>query len=75
MGTVLLLASACLNAADQPVVDVRHSASYAGAADRCSRYNIYEIDGARVDVVTYAHDSASGGFREFRRRTIAPIAS
>ena len=51
------------------------SASYAGATDRRSRYNIYEIDGARVDVVTYAHDSASGGFREFRRRTIAPIAS
>ena len=48
------------------------SASYAGAADRCSRYNVYQIDGPRVDVLTYAHDSASGGFREFRRRTIAP---
>jgi len=38
------------------------SASYAGAADRRSRYNIYEIDGAHVDVVTYAHDSATGVF-------------
>ena len=46
------------------------SASYAGAAERCSRYNIYEIDGRRTDVVTYAHDSASGAFREVRRRTI-----
>ena len=51
------------------------SASYAGAADRCSRYNIYEIDGARVDVLTYAHDNASGTFREVRRRTIAPAAT
>jgi 3',5'-cyclic AMP phosphodiesterase CpdA len=51
------------------------SASYAGAADRCSRYNIYEIDGARVDVLTYAHDSASGAFREVRRRTVARAAS
>ena len=48
------------------------SASYAGSAERCSRYNIYEIDGTRVDAVTYAHDSASGGFAEVRRRTIAP---
>jgi 3',5'-cyclic AMP phosphodiesterase CpdA len=46
------------------------SASYAGAAERCSRYNIYQIDGSRVDLVTYAHDSASGGFREFRRRPL-----
>jgi 3',5'-cyclic AMP phosphodiesterase CpdA len=51
------------------------SASYAGATDRCSRYNVYQIDGPRVDVLTYAHDSASGGYREFRRRTIAPIVS
>jgi 3',5'-cyclic AMP phosphodiesterase CpdA len=46
------------------------SASYAGAADRRSRYNIYEIDGAHVDVVTYAHDSATGVFGELRRRTV-----
>jgi 3',5'-cyclic AMP phosphodiesterase CpdA len=46
------------------------SASYAGSAERCSRYNIYEIDGSRLDVVTYAHDSATGTFREFRRRAI-----
>jgi 3',5'-cyclic AMP phosphodiesterase CpdA len=47
------------------------SASYAGAADRCSRYNVYQIDGSRVDMLTYAYDSATGAFREFRRRTIA----
>jgi len=47
------------------------SASYVGPIERCSRYNIYEIDGSHLDVVTYAHDSASGGFREFRRRTIS----
>jgi 3',5'-cyclic AMP phosphodiesterase CpdA len=47
------------------------SASYAGAADRCSRYNIYEIEGRRIDVITYAHDSVSGVFAEVRRRTIA----
>jgi 3',5'-cyclic AMP phosphodiesterase CpdA len=46
------------------------SASYAGAAERCSRYNIYEIDGPRVDVITYAHDSATGTYREVRRRRI-----
>ncbi|MGC9985191.1 MAG: metallophosphoesterase [Polyangia bacterium] len=47
------------------------SASYAGATDKWSRYNIYEIDGARVDAFTYAHDSATGAFREVRRRTVA----
>jgi 3',5'-cyclic AMP phosphodiesterase CpdA len=46
------------------------SASYAGTVDRCSRYNVYEIDGARVEMLTYAYDSATGGFREFRRRTL-----
>ena len=46
------------------------SASYAGAADRCSRYNVYQIDGSRVDMLTYAYDSATGAFREVRRRTI-----
>ena len=47
------------------------SASYAGSADRCSRYNVYQIDGPRVDMLTYAYDSATGSYREFRRRTIA----
>jgi len=47
------------------------SASYAGAPDRCSRYNVYEIDGRHLDIVTYAHDSASCTFRESRRRTIS----
>jgi 3',5'-cyclic AMP phosphodiesterase CpdA len=47
------------------------SASYVGPVERCSRYNIYEIDGPRFDLITYAHDSATGAFREFRRRTIS----
>jgi 3',5'-cyclic AMP phosphodiesterase CpdA len=47
------------------------SASYVGVIERSSRYNIYEIDGPHLDVVTYAHDSATGAFREFRRRTIS----
>jgi 3',5'-cyclic AMP phosphodiesterase CpdA len=51
------------------------SASYAGAADRCSRYNLYQIDGPRVEVLTYAHDTETGSFREVRRRTIAPAVS
>jgi 3',5'-cyclic AMP phosphodiesterase CpdA len=51
------------------------SASYAGAVDRCSRYNLYQIDGAHVEVLTYAHDSAIGAFREVRRRAIGSPSS
>ena len=47
------------------------SASYAGAADRRSRYNIYEIDGRAITCVTRAHDEATDRFREVRRETLA----
>ena len=53
-----------------PVVGLG-SASYAGGSDRCSRYNVYQIDGANLEVLTYAYDSATGSFREVARRTIA----
>jgi 3',5'-cyclic AMP phosphodiesterase CpdA len=46
------------------------SASYAGGPETRSRYNLYEIDGAAISVVTYAHDQATGKFVEFRRKTI-----
>ena len=46
------------------------SASYAGAPEKCARYNIYEIDGPRVEAITYAYDGAPGTFREVRRREI-----
>lgn len=49
-----------------PVVGVG-SASYVGGPDRCSRYHVYEIEGADITVVTYAHDQASGKFVEYRR--------
>jgi 3',5'-cyclic AMP phosphodiesterase CpdA len=48
------------------------SASYSGAANRCARYNIYEIDRARVDVITYGYDPATGAFRESGRRQVGP---
>ena len=47
------------------------SASYAGAADRRARYNIYEIDGERITTVTRAHDEASDSFREVRRQALS----
>jgi predicted phosphodiesterase len=47
------------------------SASYAGGPDTRSRYNIYEIDGAAITFVTYAHDAATGKFVEFRRKRVA----
>lgn len=43
------------------------SASYAGRPDHCARYNLYEIDGGGITVVTYAHDAGSGRFVEARR--------
>jgi len=52
-----------------PVVGVG-SASYRGAPDRCSRYNIYEIEGTRVDVLTYAYQPTARAFREVRRRPV-----
>jgi 3',5'-cyclic AMP phosphodiesterase CpdA len=53
-----------------PVVGVG-SASYSGSPERCARYNIYEIDGAKVDVLTYAYHPASGAFREASRKPVA----
>jgi 3',5'-cyclic AMP phosphodiesterase CpdA len=47
------------------------SASYAGAPERRSRYNVYEIDGGHITCVTRAHDEATDKFREFRRETLA----
>jgi 3',5'-cyclic AMP phosphodiesterase CpdA len=47
------------------------SGSYAGGPDTRSRYNIYEIDGAAITVVTYAHDAATGKFVEFRRKSVS----
>jgi len=46
------------------------SASYTGGADRRARYNIYEIDGCGITVVTRAHDEASDTFREVRREKL-----
>jgi 3',5'-cyclic AMP phosphodiesterase CpdA len=52
-----------------PVVGVG-SASYVGGPERRARYNIYEIDGAAIEVVTYAHDEAAGKFVEYRRKKL-----
>jgi 3',5'-cyclic AMP phosphodiesterase CpdA len=46
------------------------SASYAGSVERCSRYNIYEIEERGVDVITYAYDSAGNGFVDVRRKRL-----
>jgi 3',5'-cyclic AMP phosphodiesterase CpdA len=47
------------------------SASYAGSPERRSRYNVYEIDGPRLTLLTYAHDEARDAYCEVRR---APLA-
>jgi 3',5'-cyclic AMP phosphodiesterase CpdA len=47
------------------------SASYSGAPDRRSRYNVYEIEGRSITALTYAHDEASDAFREARRESLA----
>ncbi|MES1157807.1 MAG: metallophosphoesterase [Haliangium ochraceum] len=46
------------------------SASYAGAADRRARYNIYEFDGAAITLVTRAHDETTDTFKEVRRQRL-----
>jgi 3',5'-cyclic AMP phosphodiesterase CpdA len=46
------------------------SASYAGGPAKRARYNVYEIDGAAITALTYAHDAASGRFVEARRKTV-----
>jgi 3',5'-cyclic AMP phosphodiesterase CpdA len=52
-----------------PVVGVG-SASYQGSLDRRSRYNMVEIDGKSIIVVTYAHDPSSNRYVEFARRSL-----
>ena len=47
------------------------SASYAGAPERRSRYNLFELEGGRITWVTRAHDEASDAFREVRRERLA----
>jgi 3',5'-cyclic AMP phosphodiesterase CpdA len=46
------------------------SASYAGAPERRSRYNVYELDGGHITCVIRAHDEVTDKFREFRRETL-----
>jgi 3',5'-cyclic AMP phosphodiesterase CpdA len=46
------------------------SASYNGAADRRSRYHVFEIDNTSIAVATYAHDEATGKFAEVRRKSL-----
>lgn len=46
------------------------SASYAGAAARRARYNVYEIDGPVITLATRAHDEESDRFREVARERI-----
>jgi 3',5'-cyclic AMP phosphodiesterase CpdA len=52
-----------------PVVGVG-SASYAGLAERRSRYHVFEFEAAAITAVTYVHDSAKGAFVEYRRRPV-----
>jgi 3',5'-cyclic AMP phosphodiesterase CpdA len=47
------------------------SASYTGGPEQRSRYNLYEIEGAQITLVTRAHDEASDAFREVRRERLA----
>lgn len=47
------------------------SGSYAGAPERRSRHNVYEIDGRRITLFTYAHDQTIGRYREVRRDVLA----
>jgi 3',5'-cyclic AMP phosphodiesterase CpdA len=47
------------------------SASYAGGPEKRSRYNVYEIDGPMITVVTYAHDEPTDTFKEFRRERLS----
>jgi 3',5'-cyclic AMP phosphodiesterase CpdA len=47
------------------------SASYAGRAERRSRYNVYEIEGRSIVMLTYAHDEGLDGYREVRRERLA----
>jgi len=46
------------------------SASYSGGPATRSRYNIYEIAGDTITLVTRAHDEASAAFKETRRERL-----
>jgi 3',5'-cyclic AMP phosphodiesterase CpdA len=52
-----------------PIVGVG-SASYDGPPEKHSRYNIYEIDGSAITVVTYAHKKVTDQFVEIRRKKL-----
>ncbi len=52
-----------------PVVGVG-SASYEGSLGHRSRYNVVEIDGKSITVVTFAHEPSSNKFVEFARRAL-----
>jgi 3',5'-cyclic AMP phosphodiesterase CpdA len=47
------------------------SASYTGGADKRSRYNLFEIAGGKITLITRAHDEASDAFKEVRREQLA----
>jgi 3',5'-cyclic AMP phosphodiesterase CpdA len=47
------------------------SASYEGKAAHRARYNVYEIEGRAITAITYAHDEASGQYREASRQRLA----
>jgi 3',5'-cyclic AMP phosphodiesterase CpdA len=47
------------------------SASYAGAGETRSRYNVYEIEGRVITAVTYAHDEAKDAFVEVKRERVS----
>ncbi|HEY7374650.1 MAG TPA: metallophosphoesterase [Polyangia bacterium] len=46
------------------------SASYTGGAERRARYNLYEIAGGQITLITRAHDEASDAFKEVRRERL-----
>jgi 3',5'-cyclic AMP phosphodiesterase CpdA len=48
------------------------SASYAGKPEHRARYNVYEIEGAGITAVTYAHDQVSDSYREVGRDLLPP---
>jgi len=46
------------------------SASYTGGPERRSRYNLYEVAGRQITLITRAHDEASDAFKEVRRERL-----
>lgn len=47
------------------------SASYAGGPERRARYNVYEIDGARITLSVRVHDEGRDCFAEAKRLALA----